>query len=35
MNLLRNGFEWRTGYHPGNILTPMIDNEQFHRTLKA
>jgi (+)-trans-carveol dehydrogenase len=20
--------------HPGNILTPMIDNEQFHRTLR-
>ena len=20
--------------HPGNVLTPMIDNEQFHRTLR-
>jgi (+)-trans-carveol dehydrogenase len=20
--------------HPGNVRTPMIDNEQFHRTLR-
>ncbi len=38
MNSLANelALQWIpvNSIHPGNILTPMIDNEQFHRTLR-